>query len=92
MTYKNHQSCKEIRYSQTLESLYLQNNTHSMWQGIQSVTNYKRNTKRTKIQNITLPDSLNKFNRFDRVNTDTPSKSLLRGHTHTGPEDLGSRI
>ncbi|XDV41036.1 hypothetical protein PO909_009977 [Leuciscus waleckii] len=63
-------------YSQKLESHYMQNDTRSMWQGIQSVTNYnKRSTNRMEIKDATLPDCLNNFYaRFDRLNGDTPSK------------------
>lgn len=47
-----------------------------MWQGIQSVTNYRNTTATTASRDITFPDSLNTFYaRFDRLNTDTPSKS-----------------
>ncbi len=58
-------------YSQKLESLYLKNNTHGMWQGIQSVTNYRKNTTGMETQDTTFPESLSTFYaRFDRLNTD----------------------
>ena len=63
-------------YSKKLESCYLDNNTHSMWQGIQAVTNYRRSTNGTEIRDDNMPDNLNNFYaRFDRQNGDTPSKS-----------------
>ncbi|XP_073720820.1 uncharacterized protein [Misgurnus anguillicaudatus] len=63
-------------YSQKLESFYLSNNTRSMWQGIQAVTNYKEIVSATDPLDVTLPDSLNTFyTRFDRMNTDTPLKA-----------------
>ncbi|KAK0146755.1 hypothetical protein N1851_013962 [Merluccius polli] len=63
-------------HSQKLESLYLNNNTGSMWQGIQAATNYWTTTTTPDTRDATLPDSLNNFYaRFDRLNTDTPSKA-----------------
>lgn len=84
-------------HSKKLEGYYLNNNTRSMWQGIQSVTNYRKTTTTTDPQNTTLPDSLNVFYaRFDRQNTNTPSKApcdptdtafqITHTHTHTGAE------
>lgn len=64
-------------YSQKLERFYLSDNTCSMWQGIQAVTNYKKIVPATDPLDVTLPDSLNTFyTRFDRMNTDTPSKAF----------------
>lgn len=61
-------------YSQKPEGCYLDNNTHSMWQGIPSVTNYRRNMNRTETRGTALPDNLNSFYaRFDRLNRDIPS-------------------
>ncbi|CAM4331524.1 unnamed protein product [Leuciscus chuanchicus] len=63
-------------YSQKLERFYLSNNTRSMWQGIQAVTNYKKIVPAADPLDVTLPDSLNTFyTRFDRMNTDIPSKA-----------------
>lgn len=63
-------------YSRKLESCYRDNNTRSVWQGMQSITNYRRNTNRTGICNTMLPDTLNRFYaRFDEQNRDTPLKS-----------------
>ena len=56
-------------YSRKLENCYLDNNTHSMWQGIQAVTNYRRGTNGTETQDNSMPNNLNSFYaRFDRLN------------------------
>ena len=63
-------------HSKKLESLYLNNNTRSMWKGIQAATNYRTTMTTPDTRDATLPDSLNNFYaRFDRLNTDTPSKA-----------------
>ena len=55
-------------YSQKLERCYRDINTRSMWQGIQSISNYRSNTNRVKVCDSTLPDTLNSFyGRFDRT-------------------------
>jgi len=63
-------------YTQRLENCYRENNTRRMWQGIQTVTNYRKNANnRTVIQDSFLPDNLNEFYaRFDQNNRDIPSK------------------
>jgi hypothetical protein len=63
-------------HSKKLESLYLNNNTRSMWKGIQAATNYRTTMTTPDTRDATLPDRLNNFYaRFDRLNTDTPSKA-----------------
>ena len=63
-------------HSKKLESLYLNNNTCSMWKGIQAATNYRTTMTTPDTRDATLPDRLNNFYaRFDRLNTDTPSKA-----------------
>lgn len=50
--------------------------THSMWHGIKSVTNYRKTTTITDPRDTTFLDSLHFFYaRFDRLNTNTPSKA-----------------
>ncbi len=63
-------------HSQKLESLYLNNNTHSMWQGIQAVTNYKKKSGSMDTRDTNLPDCLNSFYaRFNQQSIDILSKS-----------------
>ncbi|KAJ8369551.1 hypothetical protein SKAU_G00095790 [Synaphobranchus kaupii] len=72
-------SCKnpsKLQKGHTPKNCYLDNNTRRIWQGIQAVTNYKRNTNGTETWDNTLPDNLNSFYaRINRLNRDIPSKS-----------------
>ena len=56
----------KTEYKDKLEDQFASNNTHAVWQGLQTITQYK--AKSTTISSDpTLPDRLNEFYaRFDR--------------------------
>jgi hypothetical protein len=57
-------------YRQKLESQFQSNNTRDVWQGMQTITNYKKKAPPVDVSDKDLPDKLNEFYaRFDRQNT-----------------------
>ncbi|KAI3365927.1 hypothetical protein L3Q82_009699 [Scortum barcoo] len=53
------------RYKRRIEENFENNNPHSMWRGIKTITDYKRSDQLVS-QDSTLPDTLNTFYaRFD---------------------------
>ena len=62
------------------ESQFNGSDTRHMWQGLQTVTDYKRKTSHITDTDVLLPDKLNTFTRFED-NTVPPTRST--------PKDCG---
>ena len=63
-------------YSGKLEDKFANNDTRSVWQGLQAVTNYKQKTPSPIDSGDITPDKLNEFYaRFDRLNHTAPPTS-----------------
>ena len=59
----------KAEYKDKLEDQFASNNTHAVWQGLQTITQYKAKSA-TISSDPTLPDRLNEFYaRFDRQNS-----------------------
>ena len=71
--------CAKRQYAKKLEDKFNHNNTKSMWEGLQSITNYKQKSSSNSSSNVVVtPDSLNDFySRFDRVNQSGISQSFV---------------
>ena len=50
-----------LQYRDKVESQFNGSDTRSMWQGLQSITDYKRKTSPVMDHNVLLPDKLNNF-------------------------------
>ena len=76
----------KAEYKDKLEDQLASSNTHTVWQGLQTITQYKAKSATTS-SDPTLPDRLNEFYaRFDRQYSATPS--LLAdssSHCRTSP-------
>ena len=60
-------------YANKLEQQFKNNDTRSMWQGLQSITNYQQKIKQVQNNNDFSANELNQFYaRFDKQNTSTP--------------------
>ena len=60
------------QYRTKIESYYTSSNAHRMWQGLQTITDYKGKHSRELPSDTSLPDELNYFYaRFEASNTET---------------------
>ena len=59
----------KVKYRRKLESQFL-NNSRAAWQGLQTITGFKKKNTDRSNASPSLPDELNHFySRFDRLNT-----------------------
>ena len=81
----------KLQYAKKLENKFNENNTRSVWEGLQSITNYKqKSANNSSSDNAATPDSLNEFySRFDKLNqsgisqsfyTDQPPSIVIETH------------
>ena len=63
----------KLRYRDKVESQFNGSDTRGMWQGLQSITDYKRKTSPVADHDVLLPDKLNNF--FARFEDNTVSLS-----------------
>ena len=75
------------QYSDKVESQFTGSNTRRMWQGLQTITDYKKKTIPVADIDVLLPDKLNNFFAHFEDNTVPPTRPatkdwafLLRGH------------
>ena len=67
----------KIEYRKKLEKKFLSGDARAVWQGMQTVTGYKKKGSTVADEDPQLPNKLNHFySRFDRLN-DTPVSSVL---------------
>ena len=58
------------QYRQKLEAQFQSGSSRTVWQGLQTITNFKKKAPPADVDNKDLPDQLNEFYaRFDRQNT-----------------------
>ena len=70
--YEVHQAVRgaKVKYRCKLESQILSNNSHAVWQGLQTITGFKKKNADRPNASPSLPDELNHFySRFDKLNT-----------------------
>ena len=53
------------RYRDKVESQFNGSDTRRMWQGLQTITDYKKKTSHVTDNDVLLPDKLNTFARFE---------------------------
>jgi hypothetical protein len=62
----------KTKYSTKIESYYTSSDPRRMWQGLQTITDYKRKPSRKLPSDTSQPDKLNDFyERFKASNTET---------------------
>ena len=60
-SYSLRKATKQAKYRDKVELQFNGSDTRGMWQGLQSITDYKKKTRPVADQDVLLPDRLNNF-------------------------------
>ena len=88
---KMQQAVKKAKseHKRKLEYQFASNNTRTVWQGLQQITQYRQSAAAIDNSDPSFPDQLNDFNsRFDKLNTSSEQRPLPAG-TSLSPSFTG---